>query len=140
MRQNRDNKAHDRMRRFEERWREWSHRPPRQDASQAAHRVMTRLDERSSVSSSERGFGSWTWRLAAAAAVLVLATGLWLLLPGLPPSISGPASQPPEGLETTETPVMGDGVVLMWLDADTPLYMTFAPPQGEPDAEKGEES
>lgn len=141
MRQDAKDREHDRMRRFEERWREWSRRPPRQNPSQAAHRVITRLDEVSRVSTSDLGFGSWTSRLLAATALVALAAGLWLLLPGLPLSLSGPDSQTPDpGVEATETPVMADGVVLIMLDDETPLYMTFAPPQGEPGAGKGEGS
>lgn len=40
----------------------------------------------------------------------------------------GPDSNPPHPADPTHP--ANDGVVLIWLDETTPLYMTFAPPTG----------
>lgn len=135
-----------RQRDFEERWRRWARRPPRTSPESAAHRVLTRLAE-PTPQPWWRPAGGWASpgaRRLVAAALAVAAVGLWLLTAGLP----FPGTDPGPGLGSDdspaptfpETPVMADGVVLMWLDAETPLYMTFAPPPQESGAEKGEGS
>ncbi len=103
--------------RFEEAWREWTRRPPRQAPAEAAARVGSLIREGQRRRQPR-------WAIAAAAAVLFAAIAVavhWTRLsyqPGLPQPV--PAVR--------EAPQLGGGEVLMWIDKDTPLYMTFQPP------------
>ncbi len=106
----------DRERDFEDRWREWASHPPHRSPASAARAVRTRL--------SRPPAPRW-WLPAAAAALAVTAL---LSVRSLGPPGPVPASLPLAGAEAT--PPLGDGEVLIWLDKDTPLYMTYQQPSG----------
>ena len=136
--------------RFEERWRRWARRPPRTRPETAAHRVLTRLAE-PAPQPAWRLAGGWTSRGArrfVAAALVLAAVGLALLTAGPPLPFTASDTEPapgtaPDGAPGSTVPgapLMADGVVLLWLDAETPLYMTFAPPGSAAGAEKGDGS
>jgi hypothetical protein len=103
-REPRDPEAH-----FEETWKRWLQRPTALSPAEAAGRIAGHLSPRRRRKSA--------WLVAAAASILLLAAGIaiWrtttVLAPGEPPFAA------PEKL--------GGGEVLMWLDSQTPLYMTF---------------
>lgn len=105
--------------RFHRAFREWAARPPRTPAPFAARRLAQRLAGLSGETA--RQPRRWALsRLAGAAAVLaVLAGGLWL--GSRPPLIP----RPPQS--SAAAPV-DDGVVVLWLDTETPLYLTLNPP------------
>jgi hypothetical protein len=114
----------------EERFRRWAARPPATPPEEAARRVVERLEpRRRSLRSLWAGWDAADLRWAAAAAVLAAAATVAGLL-WSPGSTPGPAA--------SETPPLEQGVVLLWLDSQTPLYMTLTPPP--PAAEKGDPS
>jgi len=143
-RDSRDSRHNERWQRLEASWRRWARRPPRRSSEEAARRVLARLEDGSSRSPSAVRLGPAVWRWAATAAVLLVTLGIWLLAPGLPEpgeeagSLGATSRQ--ESPRLSEPPVMDHGVVLLWLDAETPLYMTFAPPRDDAREQKGEES
>jgi len=95
----------------------WAAQPPRTPADQAARQVMARLpgDQTGGLS-----LGS-SWRLATAAVglALLLIVG-WAKLSRIPDSV--PAAH------DLSLPPLAEDVVLLWLDEETPLYLTVAPP------------
>jgi hypothetical protein len=104
--------------RFAAAWKRHAERPPRQSASAATAKVTLRILHRPA----HRRTG---WFLTAAAAVLLAAvagTVFWR-----------PARTIPEPLRVTdrESSPLGSGEVLMWIDDQTPLYMTFQVPEEE---------
>jgi ferric-dicitrate binding protein FerR (iron transport regulator) len=104
--------------RFEEAWQRWAQRPPRQSPAEAAARVGALIRERQRRRKPR-------WALTAVAAVLFIAIALglhWSRLSTPPPL------RPVTGIQ--DSPRLGEGEVLMWIDTDTPLYMTFQPPEG----------
>lgn len=107
------------LKEFEVRYKSWAERPPETSPEEAARQVLARLDE---TEPRRRHFPVW---LAAAAAVLLaVAAGLF-----------APQPPPPPRTAVVTAPALDDGVVLIWLDSETPLYMSFAPPpveQGDP--------
>ena len=108
--------------RFEDRWLAWARRPPRTAAGDAARKVLARLEP-------PRRVPAYRW--LAAAAVALLAAGLWLSWPPVP------APEVAFGLD--QGPPLGEGVALIWLDPETPLYMTLTPPRaGNVRAKKGD--
>ncbi len=111
--------SHDGLGRFEEQWKRWAKRPPGTPASQAARRLVARLDdaERRVVATPRR------WALMAAAAVVVLAVGLTFHEPPMPSGVD-----PVPAGTVVERPPLKEGVVLLWLNPDTPLYLTVRPP------------
>jgi hypothetical protein len=101
-------------RNFEEKWREWSRRPPRKSAAFAAAEVKREL----------RGHRApvHRWRVPAAAAAVAVCgyIGVRLLNP------PAPAPVPPPAVVTVPAAApLNDGQVLIWLDSETPLYMTY---------------
>lgn len=113
------------QRELEDAWRRHAARPPDLSPEDAAARVLRRLAERHGVTRR----GRHHWRLAAAALLLVvlLAAAVLLRLPAAP-------SAPPRAGEVAETALSSDGVVVLWLDEETPLYLTLEPPaDGAPD-------
>jgi ferric-dicitrate binding protein FerR (iron transport regulator) len=105
---------------FEDAWKKWAQLPPRQSPAEAASRVRSMIEQR-------RRQRQPPWLFAAAAAVLVAAIALTVHWVRLSPQTV--PSQPAAVLQ--ETPQLGEGQVLMWIDDDTPLYMTFQPPEGQ---------
>jgi len=107
--------------RFEDEWKSWARLPPRNSPAAAAASVRAMIEQR-------RRRRRPPWLFAAAAAVLVATIALsvhWIRL--VPPAIT---PQPPAGVQSA--PQLGEGQVLMWIDEETPLYMTFQPPEGQP--------
>ena len=101
---------------FEERWREWAGRPPKTSPAAAAQEVVASLGARRQRRRPRL--------LVAAAAVLVAVGGI-----AIHRGMRSPGE--PVVVETAvETPALGAGEVLMWLDEETPLYMTFQAPDG----------
>jgi len=107
---------------LEDRWKSWAERPPRTSPEDAARQVLARLDdgERRRAPRMWRG----TWLAAAAAVLLAVAVGLFA------PHLPSPQTSSPRTAEVAAPP-LDDGVVLIWLDSETPLYMSFAPPPAE---------
>ncbi|MEM7354586.1 MAG: hypothetical protein AAF657_27505 [Acidobacteriota bacterium] len=113
--------------RFEQRFEVWASRPPATPADEAVRRMLRRLP----ADPSPRHAVSWGRIAAAAAAVLavVLATHLYLRQSAAPPVVQDTT------VGVVEAPLLPDGVALIWLDAETPLYLTLKAPessQGEP--------
>ena len=103
--------------RFEEAFKSWARRSPQTPADEAARLVRDRLPERRA-----RGWYSGNpQRLVTAAAglALLLVVGWYTM-----PESSGPSSSQ----EEVALPPLSDDVVLLWLDDETPLYLTVAPP------------
>jgi len=103
--------------RFEKVWRKWVRRSTRQSPAEAAARVGALIRERPG-----RRQPIWAY---AAAAVLLVAISVAVHWSGMP---NQPAPAPQTSSAQKE-PQLGQGEVLMWLDEDTPLYMTFQPPE-----------
>lgn len=108
--------SQDRQHRFDDAFKRWARRPPRTSPEVAAARLRERLPPRQA----RPLFAGGALRLAAAAAGLVLLLGVaWLV------SRPGPVAPPAEELAV---PPLDENVVLLWLDRQTPLYLTVAPP------------
>lgn len=110
--------------RFDQDFRQWASRPPDTLPEEAARRVLARL--------SEGPIRGWVWqrpiRLASATVGLIL-----ILMVGW---LSGPRrSQVPSATDGgINLPPLPDDVVLLWLDDETPLYLTVAPPATKGDS------
>ncbi len=103
---------------FEQAWKEWVQRPPETSAATAAERVVA-------AARASRVRRRPRWIMAAAAAAALVVAGFtahfalrWQTEP-VSTAMVAPAVAP-----------LGSGEVLIWLDDDTPLYMTFQPPPG----------
>jgi hypothetical protein len=109
----------DRERRFEREWRAWLDRPTKRSPAAAAARVSASLES--------PGFRRRPlWAVAVAASLfLVAATVVFRLRDGYREGGVAP------GPSVAATDTLKSGEVLMWLDADTPLYMNFQPPGTE---------
>lgn len=109
----------DRNERLEEQWRRWARRPPATPADVAARRLVARLEKERAQRVLPR---RWGVLAAAAAALLVVALAVPLAVrePVAPPSA------------VVERPPLKEGVVLIWLDSETPLYLTLASVKGDP--------
>jgi len=107
--------------RFKEEWRRWLERPTRLAPSEAAERIALSLP-------AQRPQHNRLRSLAAAAALLLamVALSVWM-------TRRSPAPQHFMSIE--ETAPIGDGEVLIWLDDETPLYMTFQAPETAPSKE-----
>lgn len=102
---------------FDEAFRSWAERPSPTPADEAARRVRARLPERPQG----RWLSGSRLRLATAAAGLAL-----LLIVGW---FTMPRFEAPSTLrQELSLPPLSDDVVLLWLDDETPLYLTVAPP------------
>jgi len=109
--------------RFDEVFKSWAHRPPQTPADEAARQVMAQLPGRRAVG----WFSGNPLRFATAAVglALLLVVG-WATLPK-------PLGQSSSIQEVTLPPLPED-VVLLWLDDETPLYLTVAPPATKGDS------
>ncbi len=126
---------HDEEQRFTEQWRDWVAQPPRRSPTQAAQSFRASLRSQQSRGLSRWGFSRWglsRWVLVGAGAVMAVAItvgGLWSHWgSGAPPLQTELAGAPP---------ALASGQVLLWLDEETPLYMTFQMPKG-PDTGGGD--
>ena len=106
---------HERMEDFEQALKAWAQRPPRRSPHEAARLVVEAVGRR------QRGRRALR-TLLAVAALLLIAVGVSLQRKGPAPEAT-PAAVAPR----PATP-LGAGQALIWLDADTPLYMTFEAP------------
>jgi hypothetical protein len=105
----------DELDRFDDALREWARHPPRTSPADAAGAVTTAI-------AADRRRRATRWSALAAAAALAMAASVTLLW------------QPAEREATVVVrdhvapDGLAEGVVLMWLDDETPLYMTFQLP------------
>jgi hypothetical protein len=101
-------------------WRRLAERPPKMAPEDAARRVLARIAPRREP----HGAGAVRWA-AAAALLLALAAGWWQAdrwsTQRRPPAAAPAAVQAALPLD--------EGVVLLWLDDETPLYLTLTPPR-----------
>jgi hypothetical protein len=103
---------------FDQVFKSWAERLPETPPNQAAAQVVGQLTEQGGNTL----FVGSRMRFAAAAATLMLAVVVgWMTLRPEPPA-AVPA--------TTEValPPLEENVILLWLDEQTPLYLTVAPP------------
>ncbi len=98
--------------RFEQAWRRWATRPPRRTPAMAARAVRASLPPRRPA--------RVAWAAALAAATAVMLALVTVLVHETTPA------RPAQAGTVVEAPQLGSGEVLLWLDAETPLYMTFA--------------
>ena len=116
---------------FDDVFRAWADRPPPTAPAAAAQQVLERLKARESV----RRPGAFHLLAAAAVVALGIAGAYRLRAPG--PAVPGaPVTAATAAVATTVTDAalaapLNDGVVLLWIDSETPLYMTFQPPQSQ---------
>lgn len=106
----------DRLRRFEQSWRAAADRPAGLTAAEGVQRALEIARSRGR----RRATG---WTLAAAASVAALAFTLGRVPAGVSPAAPSAPAGAPAASNAPE-------VVVMWLDAETPLYMTLAPEPG----------
>ena len=106
--------------RFDEALRDWAGAEPRTPAGQAAQQVMARLPE---PRSQRWHTSSWLPLASAAAGLALMLVVGWALLPGT----EVPSTPVPSAAEIALPPLQ-ENVVLLWLDDQTPLYLTVAPP------------
>jgi hypothetical protein len=106
----------DRLERFEQAFRAWAERPTRLSPEQASHAVVEAARQR-------RRRGTARRTLLAAAALGAVALTLGIQSDG-----RQPAPTPPPAVRLEPAP-LDAGQVLIWLDQETPLYMTFEAPQ-----------
>ena len=103
--------------RFDDAFKRWAERPPRLSPAEAAARMASLIRE-----GQQRRQPRWAYAAAAAALFAVGALVFhWARL-------STPHQTPKPVLAVQEAAPLSEGEVLMWLDKDTPLYMTFQPP------------
>lgn len=98
---------------FEDAFRTWAERPPTKSAEEAAKDLSVLIRSRG-----RRRMLRFS-ALAAAATVIAGVTAVLLRQPSVPVPNPGTVSE----FERANEP--GDGVVVMWLDDETQLYMTF---------------
>lgn len=110
--------------RFDDALRTWAARPPHRPPTAAAREIRARLTAHPTSAWPPRH--GWAWATAGA---LVVAVGLGGLL-RLGRSGPGTEAPPVASAAVPAATPLGDGEVLIWLDAETPLFMTFAPPRG----------
>jgi ferric-dicitrate binding protein FerR (iron transport regulator) len=110
----------DRVEEFESALKEWAERPPHRLPTEAGRRVAATARKRQSRIRATR-------TLLATAALLVLAVTLGIQRQGPVPETTPPPAAPPRATAPLE-----DGQALIWLDAETPLYMTFEAPGEAP--------
>jgi hypothetical protein len=99
---------------FEEAFKRWTERAPKRSPDEAAAWIVQH-------SARQRPRRPPAWIYAAAAAVLI--TVFVITLARLPQH-KMPA-RPGQDFQTAVP--LGEGEVLLWIDKDTPLYMTFQP-------------
>ncbi len=109
----------DELDRFDDALRKWASRPPGRTGAEAARAVTEAIHGQR-----RRRLARWSGLAAAAALVIAISAGV-VWRPEIPPNVVSAAGD-------IRTAGLGDGVVLMWLDDETPLYMTFqATAQGD---------
>ncbi len=104
--------------RCDEALRRWARRRTRLGPPEAGQQVVAAVRQR-------RIRRSRRWAILAAAAALVVAVPL-----SLDWSRNDRADQPLPVPSRSEVADLAEGQLLIWLDDQTPLYMTFQPPGG----------
>lgn len=118
--------------RFDQELRRWAEQPPRTPPAAAARQVLSRLDRPRRAT-----------RRPVLALALTLATVLTLALgfgwwarqataPAEPPTAGVAAVTATAIGEATLPPPLSDDVVLLWLDPETPLYLSLQPSKTDP--------
>ncbi len=116
-----DENHKDPLKEFEGRWKDWAKKAPGTVPKDAARRVMARLPARPRRRDM-LGFIPARRYLAAAAAVALLVFGIRFFGKTKPTILEAPV--------IAEASIeLGEDVALIWLDPDTPLYMTLSPPE-----------
>lgn len=104
--------------RFDEALRRWAARPARTTPAEARERLARRLED-------ERPSNAPRWG-ALAAALVVAVLGAWWLLPS-----SSPPPAPVAATAVADLPLLDGSTALIYLDANTPLYISLTPPGGK---------
>lgn len=143
--------AHDGLERFDAALGRWADRPPDTPAAEAARRITARIAEREASRGAVRaGRAPWRPLLAGAAAAAALAVAALLGsgrigpaaggLNGGGPNGGGPNGGGHDAIAAAAVPApAGDGVLILWLDERTPLYMTLDPPAADTATEVDDE-
>lgn len=105
----------DELEHFDDALRDLACRPTRTSPAEAARAVA------GAIRAERRRRTTRVSALAAAAAVVLALSAALLWQPGRRPATVAAAGH-------AATTGLGEGVVLMWLDEETPLYMTFQMP------------
>ncbi len=111
----------DRIEEFERALKSWAERPARRSPEEAGRRAVEGAQQRQRRIRSVR-------TLLATAALLAIAVTLGIQRQGPVPQATPPAASP----APVAPPPLGAGQALIWLDAETPLYMTFEAPGTAP--------
>jgi len=118
---------------FDQELRAWASRPAQTPPREAAELLAKRLSEQAAAEAREEPRWGGLRLASAAALVLALVGGWWILgsKPGDPPlGEELPASVlQAEALHAEVT--LDENVALIWLNAETPLYLTLTPPPVE---------
>jgi hypothetical protein len=109
----------DRVEEFESALKSWAERPPRRSPAEAGRRVVEAAGRR-------RRRRRTIQTLLATAALLVIALTLGVRREAPVPEAT------PEAAPPLAPAPLGAGQALIWLDAETPLYMTFEAPPPAP--------
>lgn len=108
----------DRVEEFEGALKEWAERPTRRSPEEAGRRTVEAARQRQRRTRAVR-------TLLATAALLAIAVTLGIQRQGPLPEATPPAA-------SVAPAPLGAGQALIWLDAETPLYMTFEAPGTAP--------
>jgi ferric-dicitrate binding protein FerR (iron transport regulator) len=111
----------DRVEELERAWKAWAERPGRRSPEEAGRRVVEAARQRQRRARTVR-------TLLATAALLAIAVTLGIQRQGPLPRATPPAAS---AAPVAPAP-LGAGQALIWLDAETPLYMTFEAPGAAP--------
>jgi len=109
----------DRVEEFERAWKAWAERPARRSPGDAGRGVVEAARRRRRRSRAIQA-------LLAAVALVVVALTL-----GVRRERHGPEATPTAALALAPAS-LGPGQALIWLDDETPLYMTFEAPDAAP--------
>jgi hypothetical protein len=102
---------------FDRELRSWASRPASTSPREATERLARRLEEEASPEPRRYPF-----RLATAAALALALIGGWWALDGRRAEVRQ------ELREELRIPTLDENVALIWLNAETPLYLTLTPP------------
>ena len=102
---------------FDKAFKSWAGQPPVTPPDRAARQVLAGIAERRQQSWLP---GHWLPAASAAAALMLVLVIGWVTLPN--------ATAPRVDARPVHLPPLEENVVLLWLDDQTPLYLTVAPP------------
>ena len=128
--------AREPMQRFDRSFRAWADRSPEMSAEEAAGQFLDRLSERDSQRSrADHAHPGWHWAnaIVAVALVTVISLRFDIGLQPADPAASTDSSDSTNDSASASAPLeprpLPDGVVVMWLDSETPLYLTMNAPE-----------